>query len=360
MHQKVAIIILNWNSWKDTIECLESVYQIEYPCFDIIVVDNASKDDSVERIEGYCKGMIAPASKFFKYSHKNKPIIVRKYTKNELEVGTQAEIKGDKLASNRKLTIIMNDQNFGFAEGCNTGIRFALCESANFLLLLNNDTVVAPEFLDELIELAELDPFCGFVGPKVYFYDYGGRNNVINSVGGRLTIRKGATRQIGFGQIDEGQFDEPIDLDYIEGSCLLTRAEVIRDIGLLDPAYFAYWEETDWCIRGRKAGYKAIYAPKSKIWHKVAASNIGLKNEYYRTRNTFWFLKKHASRGQYTSFILYFFLFRVWSFTFFLLLNEDLEKLTCFLKGVFDGIRMTQNKPRRADQVIDRQSLNHD
>jgi len=132
---------------------------------------------------------------------------------------------------------------------------------------------------------------------------------------------------------------------------LLIRAEVITDIGLLDPTYFTYWEETDWCTRGRKAGYKAIYAPKSKIWHKVAASNIGLKNEYYRTRNTFWFLKKHASRGQYISFILYFFLFRLYFFTFFLLLNGDLEKLAYFFKGVFDGIRMTQNKPACADQV---------
>ena len=86
------------------------------------MVDNASHDDSIERIEEYCRGRIAPTSNFFKYSHKNKPIIVRKYTKNESEAGTPAGIEGDKLASNRKLTIIMNDQNFGFAEGCNAGI----------------------------------------------------------------------------------------------------------------------------------------------------------------------------------------------------------------------------------------------
>jgi len=82
-------------------------------------------------------------------------------------------------------------------------------------------------------------------------------------------------------QIEQGQFDEPMEVDYVEGSCLLTRAQAIREIGLLDPAYFTYWEETDWCIRGRKPGYEAVYAPKSKIWHKVSASNIGLKNEYY-------------------------------------------------------------------------------
>jgi GT2 family glycosyltransferase len=350
-NQKVAIIILNWNNWKDTIECLESLYQMDYPDFDIVVVDNASEDDSVERIKEYCRGAIIPRSKFFEYSHQNKPLIVRKYTKSESETRIEVDEQGDKLASSRKLTIISNEQNCGFAEGCNTGIRFAMRYGTNYVVLLNNDTVVAPDFLRELVELSEADLAYGFVGPKVYYYNYDGRDDVINSVGGHLIIKKGATRQIGLGQIDLGQFDKVTELDYVEGSCLLTRADVIRNIGLLDPAYFTYWEEADWCIRGRKAGYKALYAPKSKIWHKVAASNIGFKNEYYRTRNAFWFLKKHASKGQYFSFILYFFLFRIYFFTFFLLIHGDLEKLTFFYKGVFDGIKMTQKNPTRADHV---------
>ncbi|MEI7826509.1 MAG: glycosyltransferase family 2 protein [Euryarchaeota archaeon] len=351
MHQKVAIIILNWNNWKDTTECLESVYQIDYPCFDIIVVDNASQDGSIEKIEEYCNGELIPKSNFFEYGHKNKPVIISKYTKNESETLTLADKRGDKLASNRKLTIVSNDKNYGFAEGCNTGIRFAVRNGSSYVVLLNSDTVVDPQFLLELVGLAEMDPTHGFVGPKVYYYDYDGRDDVINSVGGRLVMRKGATNQIGIGQIDQGQFDIPMELDYVEGSCLLTRAEVIRDIGLLDPAYFTYWEEADWCIRGRKAGYKAVYAPKSRIWHKVAASNVGLKNEYYRTRNAFWFLKKHASRGEYLSFFLYFFLFRIYFFTILLLIDGDFQKLTYFYKGVFDGIRMIRNIPTSAESV---------
>jgi GT2 family glycosyltransferase len=349
MHQKVAIIILNWNNWKDTIECLESVYQIEYPCFDIIVVDNASQDDSIEKIEEYCKGGLIPNSNFFEYSHKNKPVIISKYTKNESETRTLVDTQGDNLASNRKLTIISNDKNYGFAEGCNAGIRFAVRNSPSYVMLLNSDTVADPQFLLELVKLAEMDPTNGFIGPKVYFYDYGGRDDVINSVGGRLIIRKGATRQIGIGQIDQGQFDKPMELDYVEGSCLLTRAEVIKDVGLLDPAYFTYWEETDWCIRGRKAGYKAVYAPKSRIWHKFAASNVGLKNEYYRTRNAFWFLKKHASSGEYFSFILYFFLFRIYFFTIVLLTEGDLKKLACFWKGVIDGVNFGATRSKRRE-----------
>ncbi len=338
MHQKVAIIILNWNNWKDTIECLESVYQMEYPCFDIIVVDNASQDDSIEKIEEYCKGGLIPKSKFFEYNHKNKPVIISKYTKDESETGTKVDPQEGNLASNRKLTIISNDKNYGFAEGCNAGIRFAVRNGPSYVVLLNSDTVADPRFLLELVKLAEMDQTYGFIGPKVYFYDYDGRDDVINSVGGRLIIKKGATRQIGIGEIDQGQFDKPMELDYVEGSCLLARAEVVRDIGLLDPAYFTYWEETDWCIRGRNAGYKAVYAPKSRIWHKFAASNVGLKNEYYRTRNAFWFLKKHASRGEYFSFILYFFLFRIYFFTIVLLIDGDLKKLACFWKGVIDGV----------------------
>jgi GT2 family glycosyltransferase len=351
MHQKVGIIILNWNNWKDTIECLESLYQTEYPCFDVIVVDNASEDGSIERIEEYCNERIFPKSKFFEYSSNNKPVIIRKLTKKESETGTKVDEQEDKLASNRRLTIISNEKNWGFAEGCNTGIRFAMRNGAAYVMLLNNDTVLAADSLCELVELVETDPAYGFVGPKVYYYDYDGRVDVIYSVGGRLIIRKGAARQIGIGQIDHGQFDEPIELDFVVGSCLLTRAEVIKAIGLLDSAYYAYWEDTDWCIRGRKAGYKAVFAPKSKIWHKVAASNIGFKNEYYMTRNAFLFLKKHASRGQFFSFILYFFLYRIYFFTLFLLINGDLKKLNCFLKGVFDGIRITQNKQICVDQV---------
>ena len=351
MHQKVAIIIVNWNNWKDTIECLESLYQMEYSCFEVIVLDNASQDGSIERIEDYCNQRIVPKSNFFEYSHKNKPVIVRKYTKNESEARTKVDEQGDKLASDRRLTIISNEKNYGFAEACNAGIRFAMRNGASYVVLLNNDTVVDPGFLLELVELAGKDPAYGFVGPKVYYYDYDGRDDVINSIGGQLITRKGATRQIGIGQIDKGQFGEPMEVDYVEGSCLLTRAEVIREIGLLDPIYFTYWEETDWCIRGRKAGYKSVYAPRSKIWHKVAASNIGLKNEYYRTRNAFWFLKKHASKGQYFSFILYFFLFRIYFFTIFLLTSGDLEKLAYFYRGVFDGIRMTRNTLGLADPV---------
>ena len=352
MHQKVAIIILNWNNWKDTVECLESVYQMQYPCFDIIVVDNASQDGSIEKIAEYCNGGLIPKSNFFEYSHENKPVIISKYTKNESEARTLVDKQGDKLASTRKLIIISNDKNYGFAEGCNAGIRFAMRNGSSYVVLLNNDTVVDPQFLLELVKLAEMDPTHGFVGPKVYYYDYDGRDDVINSVGGHLIIRKGATRQIGFEQIDQGQFNKPMELDYVEGSCLFVQTEVIRDIGLLDPAYFTYWEETDWCIRGRKAGYKAVYAPKSKIWHKSAASNVGSKkNEYYWTRNAFLFLKKHASRGEYVSFIVYFFLFRIYFFSILLLIGGDLQKLVCFWKGVFDGIKMTQNVPTRAERV---------
>ena len=228
MDQKVALIILNWNGWEDTIECLESVCQIDYPSFEIIVVDNASQDNSIERIEEYCRDGIRPSSKFFEYSQKNKPIIVRKYTKKESEAVTRVDKEGDKLASHRKLTIILNDENYGFAEGCNAGIRFAMRNRPRYVLLLNNDTVVDPEFLRELVELAETDPNYGFIGPKVYYYDYDGRADVINSVGGCLIIKKGTTRQIGVGQIDQGQFNKPIEVDYVEG-CLLYTSPSPRD-----------------------------------------------------------------------------------------------------------------------------------
>ena len=170
-----------------------------------------------EKIEEYCKGGLIPKSKFFEYNHKNKPVIISKYTKDESETGTKVDPQEGNLASNRKLTIISNDKNYGFAEGCNAGIRFAVRNGPSYVVLLNSDTVADPRFLLELVKLAEMDQTYGFIGPKVYFYDYDGRDDVINSVGGRLIIKKGATRQIGIGEIDQGQFDKPMELDYVEG-----------------------------------------------------------------------------------------------------------------------------------------------
>ncbi|CAD6491110.1 MAG: Glycosyl transferase family 2 [Candidatus Argoarchaeum ethanivorans] len=117
IHPRVAIIILNWNGWGDTLECLESVYQITYPNYDVIVVDNGSEDESVEKIREYCGGEIEVESKFFEYSSENKPIKIIGYTREEAEAGGGEEGGIDDLPSNEKLMIIKNEKNYGFVGG---------------------------------------------------------------------------------------------------------------------------------------------------------------------------------------------------------------------------------------------------
>jgi len=341
MTPKVSIIILNWNGWEDTIECLESLYRITYPNYDVIVVDNGSEDDSIEKIKEYCEGKIKVESKFFEYSSENKPIKIIEYTREEAEAGGGKEEEIAHFPSNRKLILIKNEKNYGFAEGNNIGMRYALkALNPDYILLLNNDTVVDKEFLGELVKVAESNDKIGIVGPKTYYYDYNGKTNIINFAGGKLNMWKGQPYHIGVNEIDKGQYDEIKEVDYIEGSCSLVRKELIKNIGLLSLRYFAYWEENDWCIRGFKMGYKSVYVPKAEIWHKVSSSVDRAIKIYYLTRNMFWFMKRYANRLQYLIFLLYFFGFRFW-FTsgIFVIYHRDVEGFISFFKGVIDGLK---------------------
>ena len=291
---RIAIIILNWNGKEDTIECLESLKHITYPNYEILLVDNGSTDGSVECFRSRYPG----------------------------------------------IEIIENGENLGFAEGNNVGIRRAMDEGADYVLLLNNDTVVDLEFLGELVKVAESDPKIGFAGPKVYYYDYDNRKDVLNFAGGKLNMWKGLSYHIGVNEIDNGQYNDIKMVDYAEGSCLFVNKDVIKKIGLLDPIYFTYWEENDWCMRGKNAGYSSFFVPKAKIWHKIGASNVNQRKRYYMTRNKFWFMRKYATLVEYLSSSLYFIVFQFWFQTsIFVLYHRDLNEFKCFCKGIIDGLR---------------------
>lgn len=293
---KVAIVILNWNGLRDTVECLESLKNITYPNYEVIVVDNGSKGEDVEVLR----------NKFGDYIH-----------------------------------MIENDKNYGFAEGNNIGMRYAL-ENSNpdYILLLNNDTVVDPGFLTELVKVAESDPLIGIVGPKIRFYY---EPNRIQSAGGQINWWTGQLSLIGCTQIDRGQFDEMREVDWVIGCALLVKSETIREIGLLYAGYFAYLEETDWCARCGKAGYKVIYTPAARLWHKrrLAVGRIDKIRLYYRTRNLFVFMKRNSTGLQLVSFFVYFILrdFLLTPLTL-LVRQNDLKLLPAFYKGTCDGIRL--------------------
>jgi GT2 family glycosyltransferase len=339
MNSRVSIIILNWNRWKDTLECLESLYQIDYPNYDVIVLDNGSKDNSIQKIKDYLSGSVSVGSKFFSYRSENKPISLLELSKEEAEAATVEDETMASLPSDRRLILIKNDRNYGFAEGNNIGTRYALSAlNPDYILFLNNDTAVDEAFLRELVRVAESDLFIGFAGPKVFYYDFNGRNDVISVAGIDLLMNRGYYQRIGAGEIDLGQHDQVRLVDFIEGSCLLVRSQALRDVGLLNSRYFAYWEETDLCVRGREIGYKSAYVPKSRIWHKVSSSAPSTMKLYYMTRNRLWFMRQHAKKRELISFLAYFFTSYLFGTVRGYFFKRDVEGLKSFLKGVVDGV----------------------
>jgi len=340
MYPRVAIIILNWNGWLDTIECLESVYHMTYPVYDIIVVDNGSENDSIEKIKEYADGKIKVESPLVTYTEENKPIKYIEYTRQEIEKEGIPVENLSKIPPRKRLILIKNEKNYGFAEGNNIAIRYVLnAHSQKYILILNNDTVVDKFLLDNLVLQAESDKKIGFAGPKTYYYNYSGRIDVINFSGGRLDMWRGNSYPIGFQEIDRGQYDRITNVDYVEGSCFLAKTEVFEKIGYFDKYFFTYWEETDLCKRASNAGYRLVYIPEARIWHKVASSSKGNVKSYYFARNRIIFVRRYATRTQFFCFLLYFF-----GFDFFyqsgksLIYHKNFQEFKSFIKGVYCGI----------------------
>lgn len=308
VNPKVSIIILNWNSWKDTIECLESLYQISYPNCTVIVVDNGSEDSSIEKIKKYCRGKIKVESKFFEYNPNNKPIKITEYTRKEAKSGCGKKREITRLYPDKKLILIKNEKNYGFAEGNNIGMRYVLKTSnPEYILLLNNDTVVDKKFLTELVRVAEKDREIGFVGPKIYYYN---QKNKLYFTGAKVNFwllhSKG-----GQGKIDKGQFDDLKEVDTLSGCALLLKSDLLKKVGELSSEYFIYYEEVDWCIRAKRAGYKIIYTPKAIVFHKGVARTGQRFNPfvaYYKTRNQILFMRRNGQKRHWLTFVPYFLL----------------------------------------------------
>jgi GT2 family glycosyltransferase len=277
---RVSVIILNWNGWKDTIECLESLYQIDYPNYDIILVDNDSKDDSVQRIRDYCEGKIGPESPFYNYNTKNKPIQIFEYSKEEIEKDPQInKSKGyPDLSSDKKLILINNDKNYGFAEGNNIGIRYSLKTLfPQYVLLLNNDTVVEKHFLTEMVKTGENDNEIAVIGSKTYYYNFNGRDDILWSVGGTVDL----SRYPGYHDIVINDKQLPIktskiDVDWISGAVMLIKTEMLPS-KLLNSEFFFGCEDVDLCIEMKNKGFKMVTNLKAIVWHKAGASKSKVK-----------------------------------------------------------------------------------
>lgn len=238
--KKVFVILLNWNNWSDTQECLESLEKVGYLNFEVVIVDNNSSEDERGKIRHY---------------------------------GSKA---------------IFNSENLGFAGGNNVGIKYALSHGADYVMLLNNDTIIAPDFLTKLVKASENDKTLGILGSRIYKY---GTNEVVFNGGKVNKCLTSAEHTNSTGTVpvefDKDNTQQVAEADYITGAAMLIKREVIELVGLMREDYFLYYEDVDWCLRAIKAEYKCVVVPRSHVWHKVSSTNKEGSSSYiyYHTRN---------------------------------------------------------------------------
>lgn len=241
----VISVILNTNRRADTLECLASLQKNTYKNQRVIVLDNHSTDGSVEAIRTQF-----PAAQIIE------------------------------LAENR-----------GYAGNNNVGIQAALEQNADWIFVLNEDTILAPDCIERLVHLGESDPKIGMVGPLVYHHN---EPDVIQSAGGFMN-RHWEAGHLGKDERDVGQFTTPQSVEWLTGCSILVRRAVVEQIGMIDERFFIYFEETEWCVRARQAGWRLLMLPQAKLWHKGVTRNYKPKPSftYYCTRNRFFMLRKH-------------------------------------------------------------------
>ena len=192
-----------------------------------------------------------------------------------------------------QVQVIPLTENFGYAGNNNIGIQSALEQGAVWMLILNNDTILDASCLSSLVQAAERDASIGILGPMVYHFD---EPDIIQSAGGILG-RNWRDIHLGVNERDRGQFKTIRQVDWISGCAILVRSTMVQQVGMLDPDYFLYWEELEWCIRANRAGWKVVHVPYAKLWHKGVKRNYEPKPyvTYYMTRNHLFTLAKHKA-----------------------------------------------------------------
>lgn len=273
MKNKVYIILLNYNGWKDTIECLESVLKNDYENYQIIVVDNDSPNNSMEYIINWADGKQKVVYdensplKHLSQPFKKKPLEYVLYTKEEALQGRDKE-KESKL--NNPIVFIQAGENGGFAAGNNIGIKYALAkDDFEYVWLLNNDTVIEKNSLSLLKKYATENDL-GISGSALMYYH---NPKEIQAYGGHINKFFGTGSHI----LQVSEIEKK--LDYIVGASFLINKKVIDMMGLLPEEYFLYYEETDYCFNARNNGFKLGIATESVVYHKEGAS-IGSSNNY--------------------------------------------------------------------------------
>jgi GT2 family glycosyltransferase len=249
----VAVVVLSWNGREDTLQCLESLRKVDYRPLTAIVVDNGSTDGTSEAVR----------------------------------------------ASYPEVDVVRTEENLGFAEGNNVGMRRALELGADYVLVLNNDVEVDPGFVTPLVEEARRRPDAGALCSKILYME---PDDLIWFAGATFDPRSGYNgRQIGYRERDDGRFETVTETDRACGAAMLVSREVLEQAGLFDAELFFYSEDVDWSLRAHRAGYRHYVVPASKLWHKVSVTSGGENSPttlYYGVRNTTAVCERFAPLGR--------------------------------------------------------------
>jgi hypothetical protein len=223
MKPSVFVVVLAWNRWSDTQECLHSLVQSQPEETQLLVVDNGSTDGTADRVRG----------------------------------------------SFPQVTLMRLPQNVGVNRGYNAGMERAMCEGAEFIIVMNNDTWAYPGLVDGLVSALREHPEAGVAAPKIVFYD---DSEKIWSAGARWRSFPPGVKFLGLERRDGPCFNEPRDLEFATSCCLALKTGVLREVGLFDPAYMFYYDDWDFALRVRRRGYTIRYVPSAVVKHKVSAS----------------------------------------------------------------------------------------
>lgn len=294
MDPLISIITINYNQTQYTLELLESLRKTSYSNLEIIVVDNASRENPREEI----------TQKF------------------------------------PEVNVIVSDVNLGFAGGNNLGIKAA---KGDYLFFLNNDTEVDVNTFQPLIQAFQNHMDAGMVSPKILYYN---SDETIQYVGcSRINPYTGRNHREGFKEKDRGQFDTLRVTDLAHGAAMMVPRAVIERVGMMPELFFLYYEELDWCESIKNAGYKIYVVPQSKIYHKESMSvgkNSTLKT-YYMTRNRLLFMRRHTSGVTKISWMLFFVFFSIPKNSLTYVVRRETEHLKAFWRGFFWNITHRSN-----------------
>lgn len=252
---KICAVILNIADTPGLVECLLSLEKAVYGNLEVIVVHNGPPDAEFEKEVRRAAGWVSG--------------------------------------------VVFTGHNAGFAAGNNAGIKRALENGADYVLLLNDDTVVAPDFLDRLEEEALKDPAIGMLGPRIFYFP---EQEKIWFTGAKFDKASCTFAFPGSGEAAASYGHEgPEGSDYITGCALLVSRKLVEKVGLLDERFFLYWEDSDWCLRAAAEGFKSVVVPSARIWHKISASAGGADSAlkaYYKTRSHLLFSALHAPEAK--------------------------------------------------------------